>query len=179
MAVLVTFFQGRNANETMNDTDITYYSALIERWQKKIIDATFISVYVCQLSFFSLLISTLNNEDDEYLTQLSNINRSGRCIKEKKKLKLTIIFDPLQRTTASGSPFLFLLLFNIKLFFYTTFVLCVCVCVRNRSYTVWCSDEQLFFYLFSSSQQPQKIWYLFCLFDVVLSRKWVCVCDGM
>jgi hypothetical protein len=78
-------------------------------------------------------------------------------------MKLTIIFDPLQRAIASGSPFLFLLLFDIKtLLLYDV----CCVCVRNSSYTVWCSDEQLFSCLFSSSQQPHKIWYLFCLFQM-------------
>jgi len=44
----------------------------------------FISVDVCQLSFFSYLITTLNNEDDEYLTLWSNINRSNRCTREKE-----------------------------------------------------------------------------------------------
>lgn len=44
----------------------------------------FISVDVCQLSFSFLLITTLNNEDDEYLTLRSNINRSNRCTREGK-----------------------------------------------------------------------------------------------
>lgn len=143
---------------------------------EKKIDATFISVDVCQLSFFSLLISTLNNEDEKHLTQLLNINRSSRCTKERgKKPKLTIIFDPLQCAIATGSPFCFFFssIYKTLLFFSLVRSLYVCLRVRNRSYTVWCSDEQLFFYLFSSSQQPQKIWYLFCLFNVLSRNEYV------
>ena len=66
----------------------------------------------------------LNNENDEHRTWLLNINRSLRCVKERmkerrgRKRKLTITFDPSQRTIASGSPFLSfflpLLRFEIK-----------------------------------------------------------------
>jgi hypothetical protein len=51
MTVLVTLYEGRNAKGRTNDASITYYTALIERWQKKIIDETFISVDVSCPSF--------------------------------------------------------------------------------------------------------------------------------
>lgn len=132
----------------------------------------FISVDVCQLSFFSFLITTLNNEDDEYRTVRSNINRSVRCTeenevlntreRERKKMKFTILVDPLQHAITSASPF-----------FTTSCVLRVIVGVKQYDIL----DEQLF----STSQQPNKIRYVFYifLFECFIMKMRMCLCEGM